>query len=380
MQEFAAPLGPLGAELPVDTQYDIETRFYRPVNDLGSLVDAASEVCRRGGRIYGALLAISEPLDVLAGRLRHGAAVDRGFDIGAGRPYLVRFPSRPRRPQSAAPVVPRAFLWEEPPRSIVGVLSCQVRDAFEFAVSALHWYLLPDVSRVYLRTSEIQRTLNHLARDSEGLAIRVRECVSRSLIDDPRSFKKVSTNREWTDEDYSTVFQKLSEGRRWLSSLRLELRSSRSATGRIWRDASFSCDSGFVFFFRTVVEGLEQAVTQSRQFFEKRDRLSSPRGMSHPLRIVYPEPMFKDKAQNLRLLDTLERLPNSALSVFHPNPYLHASLVDYADGSSYEVWVTSPDSILIVPKRKATNESIQRLCNHICDKFEEGDVREFVAL
>jgi len=49
--------------------------------------------------------------------------------------------------------------------------------------------------------------------------------------------------------------------------------------------------------------------------------------------------------------------------------------VDYADGSSYDLWVTSPGAILVVPK-KSTTDSIERVCNYICDEFQEGDVQE----
>ena len=116
---------------------------------------------------------------------------------------------------------------------------------------------------------------------------------------------------------------------------------------------------------------------QSRTFFEKRDRRSHPKGFSRPLKIEYTESIFSDKHQNYRLIDTLKQLSNSALSVYHPNPFLHTSLIDYTDGSSYEIWVTTPSSILIIPKRKATTSSIERVCDFICDKFEEGDVKDF---
>jgi len=109
----------------------------------------------------------------------------------------------------------------------------------------------------------------------------------------------------------------------------------------------------------------------------KRDQQSHPKGFARALQIEYEQPVFSDKRQNGRLVQTLKGLRNSALSVFHPNPYLHASLIDYTDGSSYEIWVTTPTSILIVPKRKATTGSIERVCDFICDKFQEGEIKDF---
>jgi hypothetical protein len=147
----------------------------------------------------------------------------------------------------------------------------------------------------------------------------------------------------------------------------------------VWRDATFSCESGFTFFFNSVVAAIAAGVAESRQFFDRRDRTSSPGGFSRPVKITYSEDVFADKRQNHRLLNTLRRLTDSSLSIYHPNPYLHASLMDYADGSSYELWVIDPASILVVPKRKATADSMERVCNFICDEFQEGDIQELPA-
>lgn len=221
--------------------------------------------------------------------------------------------------------------------------------------------------------------MNQLARANPHFSIRIREYTSRSLIDDAESAKRVSTKREWTDEDYTVVFQKLLAERRWLTSLKLEVRGPMTATARIWRDATFSCQEGFPLFVGALVPELKDAVVRSRGLFENRGRSTSPTGMSRPLRIVYTEDVFSQVAQLKRLRRTLDGLRDSALSVMHPNPYFHATLLDYADGSSYQVWVTTPSSILIVPKKKATTESMERVCNHICNEFEEGDIEEFGA-
>jgi hypothetical protein len=207
----------------------------------------------------------------------------------------------------------------------------------------------------------------------------VKEYIARSLIEDPNSQKRVSTTREWTDETHQAVFDKLAAEKKWLAGLRLEVRGQSCGVGRIWRDATFSCESGFTLFFQSVVRFLGTSVAESRKFFDKRGRLANSNRGSRPVRIAYDEDVFADKKQNRRLLNTLRRLRDSSLSVYHPNPYFHASLVDYADGSSYDIWVTNPTSILVVPKRKATADSMERVCNFICDAFQEGDIQEMCS-
>jgi len=109
-------------------------------------------------------------------------------------------------------------MWMEPKRHLVYMLSCQPRELFEQARLAMYRYLQPELCKVFLRTGEVQRALNGLVELHSQLRLRVKEYTARSLIDDPNSQKRVRTNREWTDEQHETIFQKLSDERQWLAS------------------------------------------------------------------------------------------------------------------------------------------------------------------
>lgn len=358
-------------------QEKLGSKFYSKNRNLSGVFKVAGDLCSRGVQINGAVFSSSVYLHEHAKYLRTDSARVRRFKLIGSSPYLleVRIPSSKVKlsdTQSA-----KAFVWEDRKQSVVYLLSCQQRDIFDYLSNKMHSYLLPELSRIFLKTREMQTTLNSLSNNSKNLKVRIREYTSRSLIDDPNSNKRVRTTREWTDEDYASVFEKISGKRRWISSITMDLSGAGAASGKIRRNSTFSCTHGFSFFFNTVVRSLTEAVVKSRKFFENRDRLSSPDGISRPLSIYYRSDIFADKSQNVRLIECLKKLRNSALSVFHPNPYLHACLVDYNDGSSYDVWVTDNSSILLIPKLKSTTESIGRVCNHICDEFEEGEVKDF---
>ena len=83
-----------------------------------------------------------------------------------------------------------------------------------------------------------------------------------------------------------------------------------------------------------------------------------------------------NEEKNHRLAKVLSEFPKSSHTVYHGNPYLHASLVDYCDGSSYDLWVLSEDRLIIVPQLKASFGSISRFCEHIFRKFREGNIKE----
>ena len=359
----------------MDLYQKMEQSFYKNHSSWTSVSQAAAVACRNGAHINGAIFSFTRRFSYLLQLLKNEQASARSFKVSGHGFYYIEY-GKQKALASGSYTTPKAILWQDNESAIVYLLSCQERPLFKNICEVVHEYLQPDLCKVFLRTSEIQSGLNELKRKYPQLSLRVREYTSRSLIDDPKSAKRVRTNREWTDEDYDSVFQKLEEEKQWLSSLRLEIHGQEIAAGRIWRSATFSCEAEFRLFFDTVVHTITKAVTQSTNFFNKRDRLSSPSGASRPLRIEYVEDVFGDKNQNHRLINTLKRMKDSALSVYHPNPYLHASLLDYADGSSYEVWVTKPNSILVVPQRRASTDSIERLCNFICDEFQEGVIEE----
>jgi hypothetical protein len=58
---------------------------------------------------------------------------------------------------------------------------------------------------------------------------------------------------------------------------------------------------------------------------------------------------------------------------------VNVSLVDYLDGSSFDVWVLSNKEITLVPQLRASEASIARLMNHIFEKFGEGIIKEYIA-
>lgn len=58
-------------------------------------------------------------------------------------------------------------------------------------------------------------------------------------------------------------------------------------------------------------------------------------------------------------------------------PRFHASIADVLDGSSFEIWVVSPNRILIVPQAKSSVAAFIRLISHIFSEFGEGDIAEY---
>lgn len=359
----------------MDSQRMIERRFHVPCGNVRELIAKAESVSQEGGRIHGALLGYPGGLNAFQSHIRSSVGKRCGFVVRGRSVPLIELSPPGRLGHEAAPEELVSFAWQGE-EDLIFLLSCQDPDHFEYLISRLQFVLLPDLARTFLSTSQMEGAIWDIATPTSPIAVRVREYVCRSLIDDPASAKRVRTCREWTDEEPSSVFDSLREKQSWLSSITIEVRNGASSKGRIGRDSRFSCDRGFGLFLRTILESYARRVAMGHRFLKQRDRLSSPTRLSRPIRVAYGHDVFNDKRQNARLIGVLEKLPDAELAVLHPNPYLHASLLDYSDGSSYEIWVTDPSSILIMPKRRATVQSFGRVCDHICDNFEEGEVRD----
>ena len=352
-----------------------EQVFFASDQDVRSMLATAADLCEKGTRLYGAALINSTSLPAQLQKLVEGRGRLRGFSVSGNSPYLIEAPRRDQDGQKVASV--RAFIWQAEGTDICFFLTCQSREDFEFLFEQVHSFLQPEVCRIYLRSTQIEQTLKTVATDHPSLKIRVSRYVARKWRESRVKAGQVDTSVEYCDEDYAAVFQKLETEGKWLQSLALNTAGFRTCSGRLARDSTFSCTSGFEFFFQQFVGTVAKQVLTLRDLFRNRSRIDSPTKASKPLKIVYKTGIFADRKNNYRLIGVLENLSNSALSVFHPNPYLHASLIDYADGSSYSILVSTSTGILISPERKATTQSLARLCEYICDNFEEGDVVEF---
>ena len=121
------------------------------------------------------------------------------------------------------------------------------------------------------------------------------------------------------------------------------------SSGSISRDGILVCKSDIKSFFFEVVQQAINKASNDKELFKNRSRRDNPGLKVRPLRLDFEQPIFKEKSNNHKLISAPTKMPNRSLSVFHVNPYLNASMVDYADGSTYRIWVLSENDLIIVP-------------------------------
>ncbi len=120
-----------------------------------------------------------------------------------------------------------------------------------------------------------------------------------------------------------------------------------------------------------------KTIHENINLFSRRARLAHPDLSTSPLVIEFDADQFGEVEENKRLVQAMRKLRTASVSVLHGNPYLHLSLLDYLDGSAFDLWVLDDRRIIIVPQLKGSVASIKRLVNHIFDDYAEGHLSSY---
>lgn len=246
-----------------------------------------------------------------------------------------------------------------------------------FAVSVLYPFiraLYPGLSMAFLSSAEIKSALDKLDGAGRGEVI-VDSYTSKSKLDNkkPRLIRTAESTMRRTDRPYRKVFE--ADGGsidrvqfRLIESGKSVLEGQMSRNGILRFRGSFLPFEGAM---RQIVE----TISDKTNLYSNRSR-SENDGKVRPLVIEVAESPFKNAAEGKRLISVVESMPSTSSSLYHSNPYIHMFLVDFRDGSSFDIWVVSDGEVTIVPQIRATTAAVARLTAHIMKEFREGRVRE----
>jgi hypothetical protein len=246
-----------------------------------------------------------------------------------------------------------------------------------------------DLSRLHLSSRQIREVLEIIKKKSECNIVTDRVLSNRmnKRFRDPSNketyrvlgkkprFKE--SDIRWTEEEYHVTFQRAAENDEWIDKIAFSAVKDQKLlfSAAISRSGLFRCDQYAEKFYGLVVEYLINTGVKNIKLYSNRSRVDN-NGKISPIAIEYHNNVFENVEQNKKLIKAMSEFPKSSYSVYHGNPYLHMSIVDYADGSSYDLWVVSDTQLIIIPQLKATFNSLSRICEHIFQKFAEGKIVE----
>jgi hypothetical protein len=220
------------------------------------------------------------------------------------------------------------------------------------------------------------------ATKAKGLdSFEITDLSTRSRMEHKKG-KRFRSERIRTGESLADALALLKERGLWIHSAGFDYVIASggdrlSCYGRISRECAFTAGREFSWFYDNVLVPAKTEVVETLKFYANRARKETVGHAPRPIVIEYPEAIFEDKSKHQKLVQSLKRLKRASISVLHANPYFRSSLVDFTDGSSYEVWILSQTRIIVTPQFRATSASMGRVIDHILTDFGEGDVRDF---
>lgn len=228
----------------------------------------------------------------------------------------------------------------------------------------------PHIARLGFTSAEIRDILLEFIKTS-GLEADVKKAITypyggNAAIDyDPRNLVD--------------LFDFCSTERRYLDKARVRFyRSSMLCSDAfISRDGIFRFYDGDIdFFYRKFLRAFAGSAKETKQILEKRERVMGDL-QTHPLEVQFNYDVFKEPGDNERFVKALSSMAKSGVAVYHRNPYLHVSFVDFQDGSTYDIFAVSPKLVYIIPSFRASVDSLSRITSHMFESISEGTLKDW---
>jgi hypothetical protein len=266
--------------------------------------------------------------------------------------------------------------------------------SFEFLDLGLRRFFelnYPEISLVSFSSMHLKNTLSSLADRRKGeimtdKTVAYRRSTGLNHVKGLEGSKRRTSQVTYTNEIYTKVFKEAAENNLWIDKIVFTLieeeyeKKKSTLHAYISRQSIFKCWSNFNTFYSDVLKNMIDISRNLFVLYKDRGRMQKNRTItSKPLSIKYGFPIFDSIEQNRKLIETLEKMTYLSISVLHSNPYLHISLLDFLDGSSYDIKVLADDEIIVIPQLRASYASINRLFDHIFKFFGEGVIENFVV-
>jgi len=128
-------------------------------------------------------------------------------------------------------------------------------------------------------------------------------------------------------------------------------------------------------YFSTLLPTYASFAQEKTDVLKDKER-SRNTGDVHPIELTFENDIFTRTEDNVKLIDSLEDLSDSNVTVYHQNPYAHLSVLDLIDGSSCDVFVTDSDEVMLVPSYKGSLNSLMRIAEKLSREIDEASIGE----
>ncbi|MHB1861608.1 MAG: hypothetical protein ACYCVL_01450 [Gemmatimonadaceae bacterium] len=230
-----------------------------------------------------------------------------------------------------------------------------------------------------LRTPQLRQLMEAIEARLMEVPLRITQVGSRSRIRSERAQKTVERDRRWTDLTVEEAFSDVLDSGQWVTDVASSYpgrRVDRPVHVRINRYSVMSFERAASVAIDVMLDAVAEMASDWFHFLRNRERRPETQYHSRPFRINFNYPALESRQQIKLLANALTSMPSVSCTTLHGNPYYHAVMLDYADGSTYEVLVSDDSAITVFPQGRSTVAALQRLCSRVFSEFREGELVE----
>lgn len=256
----------------------------------------------------------------------------------------------------------------------------------EFIHRALMPFIERNFPRIFLTTlgqSNMHMMLENYREINKFDELRVARASLRSRFLWLEKAKETTIpSISWPNLGLDGAFNLALEQNGWFKSLTFESikNSMVFAETTLNRNGIVKTDRNLLIVFNQLVKEICNLVHYQFELFRNRSRRDSELLEVRPLTIKFAKDRLGESEERSRLIETMRMYNKASVSVEHSNPYLQLSIIDYIDGSTFEMWVFNPTELVLVPQLKGTVPAIRRVIRHVFDNYAEGQIEEFSAI
>lgn len=239
--------------------------------------------------------------------------------------------------------------------------------------------LYPKVLMTFITHKRLKRLLTNFKEKNQFREFIITRASQRFRFEEAGKHEKIVPMITWPDMELEEAFEWVHQNNGWFQSLEFKVK-------KIFDDSADICFTrqGIVRtnqFFSKVFESFTLPVCkildENIKIFRNRSRRIRTDLSVRPLTIDFETEQFLDVTENDKFIQAMKHFRKASVSVIHGNPYLHMSVIDYFDGSTFDLWVLNPRHLVVVPQMEGSIPAIKRLINHIFDTYAEGKIKDF---
>ena len=238
---------------------------------------------------------------------------------------------------------------------------------------------IPTITRVHLSNEEMRGIVGAAAEICDA---RVRRVSTRTRRSDP---EKYDSRTDRIDRPAGEFAGEGDEERCEIRAVEMSCSPAGQAQGNgtdttcmltVTRDCRFSASRGTGVLFGAVLPRAADLAAGRAEKLRTIARTANRR-IADSLIVGFKERWFADPDKNSARIDAIGSMPHTAFFDYLSDMFMHISLVDYGDCSTYDIMALANDKLTIIPTFSATDASMSRLVNHVMEKFGDATIERY---